>query len=628
MSSYINQIDAAIAAVQPIAGQNLTVTPSPTGGLVLALTSSIAVNNVAANGTVTAVGGVLLTNPVPASSSANQSSSILSLTGSYWTGSASAADTWTLQSGFGGGANPGGGLTLSHTGDNNADNFTILAEVIVGGSIVAAGGISLGGSASLGGNTPATALQNYTFGSVDFVGSYWTGSAPAPDTWAITPALGTGANPTTSLVVTHVGTPQVGSFTLANPTPATSIATSQNPAKLVFSGAYWNGSTSIPESWTTTTTFNAPPSTSLYTIQQPGSGGSIVFNADNIQANGNLMALDLQVAFNTGSAGTIYPATSVGNSVGNFATYQVTMAPGGQPRPGQYVNATGFTNLSNNGRFIVFSATGTTAITVYNPAAVAETHAATVTVDGSYYDQAGYDVYGPTPINFPISGTNFQSALGLENVPGSPNLIFNLKGNATDAAYFRNVTDGPTGNHWFEWGVFTNGIVSPPILLQLGQFGGQASAGLNVPLTFHGSSSGSASLGVAAVAGTPNQLLLPTTTGTIGQVLTTNGGNPQQLSWTSGGGPQTETVRVSYASNPLTAGSLSSSIPVTFSTPFVDGNYTVSLSVETAAAMQSATVVATFQKQGGTPQNGVNVQVLNNDSLSHTVTVHVTARHD
>ena len=63
MSSYINQIDAAIAAVQPIAGQNLTVTPSPTGGLVLALTSSIAVNNVAANGTVTAVGGVLLTNP-------------------------------------------------------------------------------------------------------------------------------------------------------------------------------------------------------------------------------------------------------------------------------------------------------------------------------------------------------------------------------------------------------------------------------------------------------------------------------------------------------------------------------------------------------------------------------------
>lgn len=52
-------------------------------------------------------------------------------------------------------------------------------------------------------------------------------------------------------------------------------------------------------------------------------------------------------------------------------------------------------------------------------------------------------------------------------------------------------------------------------------------------LTFSGSSSGSASLGVATVAGTPRKLLLPTTNGTANQILKGDGGNPQQLSWAS-----------------------------------------------------------------------------------------------
>jgi hypothetical protein len=51
------------------------------------------------------------------------------------------------------------------------------------------------------------------------------------------------------------------------------------------------------------------------------------------------------------------------------------------------------------------------------------------------------------------------------------------------------------------------------------------------PATFVGATSGSAKLGVAAVAGTPNQMNLPTITGSSGQVLSTNGANPQQLSW-------------------------------------------------------------------------------------------------
>lgn len=51
---------------------------------------------------------------------------------------------------------------------------------------------------------------------------------------------------------------------------------------------------------------------------------------------------------------------------------------------------------------------------------------------------------------------------------------------------------------------------------------------------FFGITSGVASIGVAAIAGTPNEILLPTTTGTAGQVLITDGGNPQQASWASG----------------------------------------------------------------------------------------------
>ncbi len=42
---------------------------------------------------------------------------------------------------------------------------------------------------------------------------------------------------------------------------------------------------------------------------------------------------------------------------------------------------------------------------------------------------------------------------------------------------------------------------------------------------------GHASIGVAAAAGTPNPINLPTSTGTSGQILSTDGANPQQLSW-------------------------------------------------------------------------------------------------
>ena len=54
-------------------------------------------------------------------------------------------------------------------------------------------------------------------------------------------------------------------------------------------------------------------------------------------------------------------------------------------------------------------------------------------------------------------------------------------------------------------------------------------------ITLVGVTSGTATIGVASIAGTPNPMNLPIATGTSGSVLTTDGGSPQQLSWTPAG---------------------------------------------------------------------------------------------
>jgi hypothetical protein len=58
---------------------------------------------------------------------------------------------------------------------------------------------------------------------------------------------------------------------------------------------------------------------------------------------------------------------------------------------------------------------------------------------------------------------------------------------------------------------------------------GKATEGGSIRL--NGDTSGSASLGVAAVAAAPNKINVPTATGSNGQCLKTDGANPQQTSW-------------------------------------------------------------------------------------------------
>src|SRR5262249_2313799 len=52
-----------------------------------------------------------------------------------------------------------------------------------------------------------------------------------------------------------------------------------------------------------------------------------------------------------------------------------------------------------------------------------------------------------------------------------------------------------------------------------------------VPLQFNGSTSGSAQIGVAATAGSPSKINLPTSTSGAGGLLQSDGATPQQTPW-------------------------------------------------------------------------------------------------
>lgn len=74
----------------------------------------------------------------------------------------------------------------------------------------------------------------------------------------------------------------------------------------------------------------------------------------------------------------------------------------------------------------------------------------------------------------------------------------------------------------------TSGNVSTPGTATVGNAGGTSGT-----VTLSGGTSGSGAIGVAAIAGSPNKILIPTTTGAASTFLQTDGANPQQTSWVS-----------------------------------------------------------------------------------------------
>ena len=91
--------------------------------------------------------GLQLTNPTAATSLVNQSSPLLNINGTYWTGSASAVDAWAIQNVLGTGSNPSTTLEIIHSGSSStpliSTNASISCGVINAGGLASASAISV-----------------------------------------------------------------------------------------------------------------------------------------------------------------------------------------------------------------------------------------------------------------------------------------------------------------------------------------------------------------------------------------------------------------------------------------------------------------------------------------------------
>ncbi len=87
-------------------------------------------------------------NTTAATSSVNQSSPILNLNGTYWTGAASATDSWTIQDSVANGTNGTSTLLFSHSGSTGNATLAVPA-----GGGVNSGGITFGAAGNGGGIT-------------------------------------------------------------------------------------------------------------------------------------------------------------------------------------------------------------------------------------------------------------------------------------------------------------------------------------------------------------------------------------------------------------------------------------------------------------------------------------------
>lgn len=169
------------------------------------------------NGTIFNVNGAStgttssLTNPTAATSLIGQSSPLFTLIGNYWTGAASAVDTYSFQDVIGNGTPTSTVLAITHTGLGGSGGAAISV-----GSVLSAGNITTNGefgtaaiSGQVGlvmqGTTPASAISNVSTGAIQLSGAAWNGGASIVDTWNCGGILGAGSNPTSALTCVHTG---------------------------------------------------------------------------------------------------------------------------------------------------------------------------------------------------------------------------------------------------------------------------------------------------------------------------------------------------------------------------------------------------------------------------------------
>lgn len=102
---------------------------------------NITLDNLAATiASLLCTGAITMQQPTAATNSANQSSNSLSLQGTYWNGSSSATDQWTIQDIVGTGTNPTSTLTFSHSGSSGAASVSLGSIALSAGTFQGAWG--------------------------------------------------------------------------------------------------------------------------------------------------------------------------------------------------------------------------------------------------------------------------------------------------------------------------------------------------------------------------------------------------------------------------------------------------------------------------------------------------------
>ncbi len=121
-----------------------------------------------------------------ATSTSNFGSPLETWGGSYWSGAAPASDSWTAQSFLAAGTNPNSFLIFNHSGSPGSF-FQVNSAVQVPAT------------------TPATSTSNVNSPTFTLLGNYWTGAASNADAWGFQDILGSGANPGSTLSISHFG---------------------------------------------------------------------------------------------------------------------------------------------------------------------------------------------------------------------------------------------------------------------------------------------------------------------------------------------------------------------------------------------------------------------------------------
>lgn len=134
--------------------------------------------------TLSASGSSNVSQATPATSSANQNSPNLQISGNYWNGSASAADGWFIQNQLGTGANPTSTLSINHAGSSNTSTVSIPNLTVPGvasfATISAANGItSYKGIATVANGVPSAYAQANLTAQTGSVASSTLYSVPA-----------------------------------------------------------------------------------------------------------------------------------------------------------------------------------------------------------------------------------------------------------------------------------------------------------------------------------------------------------------------------------------------------------------------------------------------------------------